>query len=106
MVDKGWTVVTVLDDLRQAIEDSQLFGPTLLAWQASDRRELLQLKERTNLAEFRRVGEDGNLGRPSRQGRDRHGRLSPAPDFHGKVASQATHLINRMGVKLEFRFVE
>ena len=46
VVDKQWTVVSVADELRQAIVDSQLFGPTLLAWHDADRRELLQLKER------------------------------------------------------------
>ena len=42
--DKGWAVVDVEEELRQAIEDSQLFGPTLLAWHDADRRELLHLK--------------------------------------------------------------
>ncbi|CAE7205713.1 unnamed protein product [Symbiodinium sp. CCMP2592] len=44
--DKGWEVVDVTDALRQAMIDSERFGPCLLAWGAEDRRVLMQLKER------------------------------------------------------------
>ncbi|CAE7036810.1 unnamed protein product [Symbiodinium sp. CCMP2592] len=44
--DKGWKVVDVTDALRQAMIDSERFGPCLLAWGAEDRRVLMQLKER------------------------------------------------------------
>ena len=43
--DKGWIIVDVAEELRQAVEDSQMFGPTLLAWHDSDRHALLRLKE-------------------------------------------------------------
>ena len=44
--EKGWTVVDVTDALRQALLDSERFGPCLLAWGEEDRRVLMQLKER------------------------------------------------------------
>ena len=43
---KEWTVVDVTDALRQAVIDSERFGPCLLAWSEADRVELMQLKER------------------------------------------------------------
>ena len=43
---KGWKVVDVIESLRQAVEDSERFGPCLLAWGEEDRRVLMQLKER------------------------------------------------------------
>ncbi|CAE7937610.1 unnamed protein product [Symbiodinium necroappetens] len=44
--EKGWAVVDVTNALRQALVDSERFGPCLLAWGEEDRRVLMQLKER------------------------------------------------------------
>ena len=43
---KGWKVVDVVSSLRQAVADSERFGPCLLAWGEEDRRILMQLKQR------------------------------------------------------------
>ena len=44
--EKGWVVVDVIASLRQAVLDSERFGPCLLAWGEEDRQVLMQLKER------------------------------------------------------------
>ena len=44
--EKSWQVVDVRGALCQAVEDSERFGPCLLAWEDEDRRSLMQLKER------------------------------------------------------------
>ena len=42
---RGWTIIDIGSDLKQAVEDSERFGPCLLAWDDNDRQELLRLKE-------------------------------------------------------------
>ncbi|CAE7778356.1 unnamed protein product [Symbiodinium sp. CCMP2592] len=44
--ERGWSVVDVQAALRQAVIDSERFGPCLLAWGDEDRQVLMQLKER------------------------------------------------------------
>ena len=44
--EKKWKLVDVRAALRQAAEDSERFGPCLLAWNDEDRQVLMQLKER------------------------------------------------------------
>ena len=61
------TIVDIGDNLHQAVEDSEKFGPCLLAWDIDDREELLRIKER-RIAEVEkndthRVG--ARLGNPS-----------------------------------------
>ena len=46
VLEKGWTIIDITDQLRQAVIDSERFGPCLLAWEEDDRRALMQLKER------------------------------------------------------------
>ena len=43
---RGWEVVDVRESLQQAVNDSERFGPCLLAWGDEDRRAMMQLKER------------------------------------------------------------
>ena len=44
--EKGWAVVDVIASLRQAVLDSERFGPCVLAWGEENRQVLMQLKER------------------------------------------------------------
>ena len=45
LAERKWTVIVVVSELAQAVKDSELFGPCLLAWGDGDRCELMRLKE-------------------------------------------------------------
>ena len=55
VVSKGWTLVDVGQAVKQALEDSEKFGPCFLSWaDQEDRATLMQLKERRMLRQLQK----------------------------------------------------
>ena len=55
VINKGWKVVDVGQAVRQALEDTERFGPCFLSWaDPGDRVELMQLKERRMLRQLQK----------------------------------------------------